>query len=66
MPQALLTLALGRPDRRRPGQRHHHAGADRGADDAIGAGDRVWGLYRTDGGRRLALATGKMRVLQGV
>jgi hypothetical protein len=36
------------------------------ADDAIGAGDRVWGLYRTDGGRRLALATGKMRVQQGV
>lgn len=33
---------------------------------AIGAGDRVWGLYRTDGGRRLALATGTMRVLQGV
>jgi hypothetical protein len=34
--------------------------------DAIGAGDRVWGLYRTDGGKRLALATGRMRVLQGV
>lgn len=32
----------------------------------IGAGDRVWGLYRVDGGRRLALATGKMRVLEGV
>jgi hypothetical protein len=32
----------------------------------IGAGDRVWGLYRTDGGKRLALATGKMRVSQGV
>lgn len=34
--------------------------------DAIGAGDRVWGLYRVDGGRRLALATGKMRVTEGV
>jgi hypothetical protein len=33
---------------------------------AIGAGDRVWGLYRTDAGKRLALATGRMRVLQGV
>lgn len=33
---------------------------------AIGPGVRVWGLYRTDGGHRLALATGQMRVLQGV
>lgn len=32
----------------------------------IGAGDRVWGLYRVDGDKRLALATGKMRVMQGV
>jgi hypothetical protein len=32
----------------------------------IGPGERVWGLYRIDGGKRLALATGKMRVLQGV
>jgi hypothetical protein len=32
----------------------------------LGPGDRVWGLYRTDGGKRLALATGKMRVTQGV
>lgn len=33
---------------------------------AIGAGDRVWALYRTDGGRRLALASGKMTVREGV
>jgi hypothetical protein len=33
---------------------------------AIGAGPRVWGLFRVDGGRRLALATGKMTVRQGV
>lgn len=38
------------------------------ADDTtqIGAGQRVWALYRTDGGRKLALATGKMRVLAGI
>jgi hypothetical protein len=34
--------------------------------DAIGAGDRVWGLYRIDGARRLPLATGKMHVQQGI
>lgn len=33
---------------------------------AIGAGERVWALYRTDGGRRLALASGKMMVREGV
>lgn len=33
---------------------------------AIGAGERVFGLYRTDNGRRLALATGRMRVQLGV
>jgi hypothetical protein len=32
----------------------------------IGAGPRVWGLYRVDGGRRLALATGRMIVRHGV
>lgn len=33
---------------------------------AIGAGDRFWALYRTDGGRRLCLASGKMIVREGV
>lgn len=33
---------------------------------AIGAGDRPWALYRTDGGRRLSLASGKMIVREGV
>jgi hypothetical protein len=33
---------------------------------AIGAGDRVWALYRTDGGHRIALASGKMMVREGV
>jgi hypothetical protein len=33
---------------------------------AIGVGSRVWGLYRTDGDRRVAIATGQMRVQQGI
>lgn len=32
----------------------------------IGAGGRVWALYRTDGGRRLPLASGKMIVRKGI
>lgn len=32
----------------------------------IGAGQRVWGIYRVDGARRLALATGKMIVREGL
>lgn len=34
--------------------------------DAIGAGERVFGLYRTDGGRRERIATGRLNVLEGV
>lgn len=33
---------------------------------AIGAGNRVWALFRTDGGRRLVLASGKMVVREGL
>jgi len=33
---------------------------------AIGSGDRYFALYRTDGGRRLALVSGKMIVREGV
>lgn len=33
---------------------------------AIGAGERVWALYRTDGAQRLCLASGKMTVREGV
>lgn len=33
---------------------------------AIGAGDRLWAIYRCDGGRRLCLASGRMRVRRGL
>lgn len=33
---------------------------------SIGAGDRAFALYRTDGGRRLCLVSGKMIVREGV
>lgn len=32
----------------------------------VGEGERVWALFRTDGGRRLCLASGKMIFRQGV
>jgi hypothetical protein len=32
----------------------------------IGAGDRLWAIYRCDGGRRLCLASGRMRVRRGL
>lgn len=32
----------------------------------IGAGDRVFAIYRTDGGQRLAIITGRLSVQEGV
>jgi hypothetical protein len=33
---------------------------------AIGAGERLWAIYRCDGGRRLCLASGRVRVRRGL
>lgn len=33
---------------------------------AIGAGNRVFAIYRVDGGQRLAVLTGRLSLLEGV
>jgi hypothetical protein len=34
--------------------------------DAIGAGDRVFAIYRTDGGQRSRIMSGRMTVREGI